>query len=237
MRSDGMMILVILLVSAVVLFISMLCIRYMILTQLEKDKLEIGMLKAVGISKKDIRSLYFSKYLALSAIGGAFGVIAAMIVARPLGTQIRELYGDAGNMSLIYVLTILGSLAAEGIILLSVYRTLGKMERMSAVQVLYGHGDFGKKKNLYLPIGIITLAALFMILVPWNIKSTIAVPEFVTYMGIGKSDCIDIRQTENIEKSANAAVKEIEQDERVLTNALMHTGSYKTVLPMVLPII
>ena len=94
--SDGMMILVILLVSAVVLFISMLCIRYMILTQLEKDKLEIGMLKAVGISKKDIRSLYFSKYLALSAIGGV-GVMAAMIVARPLGHR----YGNCMAMQAI----------------------------------------------------------------------------------------------------------------------------------------
>jgi putative ABC transport system permease protein len=230
--SDGMMILVILLASAVVLFISILCIRYMILTQLEKDKREIGMLKAVGISRKDIRSLYFSKYLLLSAIGGVVGVTAAVIVAGPLGTQIRELYGDAGNMSLIYALMILGSLAVEGIILLSVYRTLGKMEKMSAVQVLYGHGDFGKKKNLYLPIGIITAAAVFMILVPWNIESTISAPEFVTYMGIGESQIrIDIRQTENVEVSANAVAKEIEQDDRVLDYALMHTGSYKTVLP------
>ncbi|NMA11939.1 MAG: ABC transporter permease [Chloroflexi bacterium] len=230
--SDGMMILVILLASAVVLFISILCIRYMILTQLEKDKREIGMLKAVGISRKDIRSLYFSKYLLLSAIGGVVGVTAAAIVAGPLGTQIRELYGDAGNMSLIYALMILGSLAVEGIILLSVYRTLGKMEKMSAVQVLYGHGDFGKKKNLYLPIGIITAAAVFMILVPWNIESTISAPEFVTYMGIGESQIrIDIRQTENVEVSANAVAKEIEQDDQVLDYALMHTGSYKTVLP------
>ena len=230
--SDGMMILVILLASAVVLFISILCIRYMILTQLEKDKREIGMLKAVGISRKDIRSLYFSKYLLLSAIGGVVGVTAAAIVAGPLGTQIRELYGDAGNMSLIYALMILGSLAVEGIILLSVYRTLGKMEKMSAVQVLYGHGDFGKKKNLYLPIGIITAAAVFMILVPWNIESTISAPEFVTYMGIGESQIrIDIRQTENVEVSANAVAKEIEKDDRVQDYALMHTGSYKTVLP------
>ena len=230
--SDGMMILVILLASAVVLFISILCIRYMILTQLEKDKREIGMLKAVGISRKDIRSLYFSKYLLLSPIGGVVGVTAAAIVAGPLGTQIRELYGDAGNMSLIYALMILGSLAVEGIILLSVYRTLGKMEKMSAVQVLYGHGDFGKKKNLYLPIGIITAAAVFMILVPWNIESTISAPEFVTYMGIGESQIrIDIRQTENVEVSANAVAKEIEQDDQVLDYALMHTGSYKTVLP------
>ena len=71
-----------------------------------------------------------------------------------------------------------------------------------------------------------------MILVPRNIESTIAAPEFVTYMGVGESQIrIDIRQTENIEKSANAVAKEIEQDDRVLDYALMHTGSYKTVLP------
>ncbi|NLD87441.1 MAG: ABC transporter permease [Clostridiales bacterium] len=230
--SDGMMILVILLVSTVVLFISILCIRYMILTQLEKDKREIGMLKAVGVSKKDIRGLYFSKYLLLSVIGCLVGVIAAVIAAEPLGTQMRELYGDAGNKSLIYLLMVLGSLAAEGIILLSVYRTLGKMEKMSAIQVLYGHGYFGKKKNLYLPIGIITAAALFMILVPWNIKSTIAAPEFVTYMGIGESQIrIDIRQTDDVEKTAKAAAKEIKRDDLVRDYTLMHTGSYKTVLP------
>ena len=230
--SDGMMILVILLVSAVVLFISILCIRYMILTQLEKDKREIGMLKAVGIAKKDLRVLYFSKYLLLSVIGGFVGVIAALIISGPLSTQIRELYGDADNMGLIYVLMILGAVVAEGIILLSVYRTLGKMEKMSAVEVLYGRGSFGKKKNLYLPIGIITAAAVFMILVPRNIESTIATSEFVTYMGIGESQIrIDIRQTENIKESAKAATKEIEQDNQVLDYTLMHTGSYKTEMP------
>jgi putative ABC transport system permease protein len=230
--SYGMMILVILLVSAVVLFISMLCIRYMILTQLEKDKLEIGMLKAVGISKKDIRSLYSSKYLLMSVFGGFTGTVAAVAVAGPLSTQMRELYGDAGNMSRIYILMVLGSLAIEGIILLSVCRTLGKMENMSAVRVMHGHGNFGKKKNLYLPIGIITAAAIFMVLMPWNIESTIAAPEFVTYMGVGESQIrIDIRQTENVEETANIAAKEIERDNRTLDYALMHTGSYKTVLP------
>ena len=53
--SDGIMIFVILLISAVILFISIICIRYIILTQLEKDKKEIGMLKAVGISRRGIR--------------------------------------------------------------------------------------------------------------------------------------------------------------------------------------
>jgi putative ABC transport system permease protein len=226
--SDGMMILVILLVSVVVLFISMLCIRYMILTQLEKDKREIGMLKAIGLSKKNLRSLYFSKYLLLSMVGGFVGIIAALIISEPLGTQIRELYGDSGNMGLIYILMISGALVVEGIILLSVYRTLGKMKNMSAVAVLYGRGSFGKKKNLYLPIGIIIAAAVFMILLPWNIQSTIAAPEFVTYMGIGESQIrIDVRQTENIKETAEVVKKEIEQDERVQDYTLLNTGSYK----------
>lgn len=230
--SDGMMIFVILLVSLVVLFISILCIRYMILTRLEKDKGEIGMLKAIGISKKGIRRLYFSKYLLLSLIGCLVGVIAAVIIAGPLSRQMRDLYGSADNLGRVYILMILGALVVEGIILLSVYRTLGRVEKMSAVDVLYGRGSFGKRKNLYLPIGIITAAAVFMILLPGNMATTIAAPEFVRYMGIGDSQIrIDIRQTENIEQRAKALAKEIGEDDRVADYSLMQTGSYKTELP------
>ncbi len=230
--SDGMMILVIFLVSLVVLFISVLCIRYLILTRLEKDKNEIGMLKAIGIAKRDIRGMYFSKYLLLSLIGSFTGTLTAVLAAKPLGTQMRALYGDPENTNLIYALMVFGALAAVGIILLSVYRTLGSMEKMSAVDVLYGRGSLGKKKNLFLPIGIITAAAVFMILVPLNMASTIEDPAFASYMGIGDSRIrIDIRQTENIEASEKAVMTDIEQDERVSGFSLMRTGSYKSILP------
>ncbi len=229
--SDGMMILVILLVSVVVLLISILCIRYIILTQLEKDKTGIGMLKAVGISRRDIRKLYMSKYLILSAAGGMTGVIAAMIISGPVGAQMRELYGNAGNIGLIYALMILGALAAEAVILLSVHRTLRRTDRISAADALYGRGSFGKKKNLWLPAMVITAAAVFMILVPQNMKSTIEAPEFVTYMGIGESHIrIDIRQTGNVRKIAGEVTEDIGHDNRVRDYVLMETGSYRTIL-------
>ena len=229
--SDGMMILVILLVSVVVLLISMLCIRYIILTQLEKDKTGIGMLKAVGISRRDIRKLYMSKYLILSVVGCMTGVIAAIITAKPVGAQMRELYGNAGNTGLIYALMILGALAAEGVILLSVSRLLHRTDRISAADALYGRGSFGKKKNLWLPAMIITAAAMFMILVPQNMKSTIEAPEFVTYMGIGESHIrIDIRQTGNVRKIAGEVTGDIGHDNRVRDYVLMETGSYRTIL-------
>ncbi len=230
--SDGMMILIIFLVSLVVLFISVLCIRYLILTRLEKDKYEIGMLKAIGISKKDIRGLYFSKYLLLSVIGCFTGVLLAMLSARPLGIQMHELYGDPENTDMIYALMVLGAVTAAGIILLSVSRILGSLEKKTAVDVLYGRGTLGKSKNLFLPIGIITAAAVFMILVPLNMADTIKNPGFASYMGIGDSQIrIDIRQTENIEAVKKAVIEEIEQDERVSDHTLMQTGSFKSVLP------
>ena len=229
--SDGMMILVILLVSVVVLLISMLCIRYIILTQLEKDKTGIGMLKAVGISRRDIRKLYMSKYLILSVVGCMTGIIAAIITAKPVGAQMRELYGNAGNIGLIYALMILGALAAEGVILLTVSRLLHRTDRISAADALYGRGSFGKKKNLWLPAMIITAAAMFMILVPQNMKSTIEAPEFVTYMGIGESHIrIDIRQTGNVRKIAGEVTEDIGHDNRVRDYVLMETGSYRTIL-------
>ena len=230
--SDGMMILVILLVSTVILFISILCIRYIILTQLEKDKREIGMLKAVGISRRDIRRLYFSKYLVLSAAGCMAGVILAVILAKPLSAQMRELYGDAGNTAVIYILMLIGSLATEGVILLSVLRILRRTDRLSAVEAMFCRGNFGKNRNLWIPLMVITAAAMFMILVPQNMKSTIADPEFVTYMGIGDSQIrIDVRQTDDVESQSAAVMKDIEEDGRVRDSVLMQTGSYKTVLP------
>lgn len=229
--SDGMMISVILLVGIVVLFISILCIRYIILTQLEKDKAGIGMMKAIGISRRDIRGLYLAKYLIMSVTGCMIGITLAMITAKPISAQVRELYGDPGHSGSMYVFMMLGAIAAEGMILLSVQRTLRKAEKISATDALLGRGTFGKRKNLWIPAMIITTAAMFIILVPWNMKSTIEAPEFVTYMGIGESQIrIDIRQTENIRDTAVSITEDIESDGRVSDHVLMETGSYRATL-------
>ncbi len=230
--SDGIMILVILLVSIVVLFISILCIRTLIMTQLEKDKREIGIMKAVGISRGGICSIYFSKYLLLSAAGAMLGIALALIIAGPLSTRMRELYGDPGNTVPIMIAAILGAVAAEGIILLSVLCTLRRMEKLSAVEAMYGQGSFGRKKSLLVPISIITAAAVFIILVPFNLKSTITAPKFATYMGIGESSIrIDLRQNANTNETVDAVTKALEQDDEVSDFALMQTSILEVRLP------
>ena len=230
--SDGMMIMVILLISAAMLFISTLCIRCLILTGLEKDKYEIGMMKAVGVSGKDIRRMYISKYLILSATGTVFGFMIALFAAGPLSAQMKALYGDAGNHGLIYILMIAGEVLVEAMILLSINRTLKGIDKAPTVAVLNGIGSFGKKKNLWIPAGIITAVSVFMMLVPLNLSSTLKAPEFVTYMGIGSGQIrIDVRQTEDVSGISENLGKELSKDQSVSDFVLMRTGSYKVKMP------
>ena len=230
--SDGVMIIVILLVAVVVLYISVMCIRYIILTQLEKDRREIGMMKAVGLLGKDIRRLYMAKYLMLSVTGCIVGSALACVLAVPLGRNMRELYGEAENSTLVYAGMIAGAVLAEAVILLSVRRILRKTEKLSAVTALCGRGGTGKKKKLWIPVAVIITASVFMMIVPDSMKKTMSAPDFVRYMGIGNSQIrIDVRQTNDIGSSTDDLARRMAEDIRVSKYSVMRTGSYKTYLP------
>ena len=226
--SDGIMILVILLVSLVVLFISILCIRYILLTQLEKDRHETGMLRAVGIRGKEVSQYYMLKYLILSLIGCIVGSVLAAVTAGMLGSGIKETYGEAENKFRVYIFMILGAVLAELIIFFSIRRTLCRAEKEAVVSLLRGKGDERKKNKLWRPALIIPAAAVFMILVPLGMKSTMADPEFVSYMGIGNSHIrIDVRQNGDSYDAALQIAREIQNDGRVERFSLMRTGAYK----------
>lgn len=223
--SDGMMIMVIFLVSIVVLLISMLCIRFLLLTTLEKDRKEIGMLKAVGIAKKDIRRLYLMKFILLSVSGAAAGLILAFCLSRPLGAQIQELYGAEVSGAAVYVFSVCSVVLAEGILLLSIRRTLKRTEKLSAVKALNGSGGMQKKKrHPYLLVGAVTAAGVFLMLVPQNIAHTISSPEFVTYMGVGNGQIrVDVRQSTDIVSETAALSGQLEIDDRVERFSVLQT--------------
>lgn len=223
--SDGMMILVIFLVSIVALLISMLCIRFLLLTSLEKDQKEIGMLKAVGIAKKDIRQLYLRKFILLSATGAAVGLILAIFLSKPLGASMRELYGAGVSGGLVYAASVCSVLFTEGILLLSICRTLKRTEKLSAVEALNGSG-VQKKKRTWLLIGAVTAAGVFLMLTPQNIAHTISSSEFVTYMGVGNGQIrIDVRQGADIVSETAALAAQLGEDTKVERFSVLQTRS------------
>ncbi|MDD6571547.1 MAG: ABC transporter permease [Thermoflexaceae bacterium] len=231
--SDGMMILVIFLVSIVVLLISMLCIRFILNICMEKDKKEVGMLKALGIGKREIRQLYFSKYIFLSVCGAFLGLLTAYFLKNPLVRQMQELYGVSKNGWQTGILAVMAVLVAEGIMLLSIWCILKKTEKLSVLEALFTvqKEEKQKERGQYLFIGFVVSACTFLMLVPQNLYSTLSSNKFVTYMGIGDGEIrIDVRQTEDIRGTTQTVIAKLENDVRVEKYALLQTKSYPVFL-------
>lgn len=228
--SDGMMIFIIFLISGVVLLISMLCIRFILSIRMEKDKKEAGMLKALGISNREIRKLYFSKYILLSVCGGITGLLLAYILHNPLAEQMQELYGASGDNRLITICSVLAVVFVEAVILFSVRRTLKKMEKYSAVEALFPVPGGRSKKGIgqYIFISAVLLFCTFLMVLPQNLYHTLSSPDFVTYMGIGNGEIrIDVRQTEKIDEVVKGICNRLENDAAVEKYTVLQTKSFE----------
>lgn len=229
--SDGMVIFVLFLVSIIVLLISMLCIHFILSIQMERDRREVGMLKALGIDRRDIRRIYFTKYLLFSAVGALLGLGLAASLQGPLARQLRELYGTAEPGVSTAVAALLAALLTEGMILLSIQHSLRKIDKLSALDALFQ----GQKKNRgwtqYVLIGAVTAACTFLMLVPNNLYHTLSAPSFITYMGIGSGELrMDVRR-EDIDGVTARIAASLERDPQVDRYTVLKTGSYPALLP------
>ena len=224
--SDGTMILVVFLVSIVVLLISLLCIRFMLLLQLERDRKEVGLLKALGVGRVQIRRLYLTRYLLLAFCGAFAGLLAAFLLKIPLEKQIQELYGAAFDGFRTVVLAFAAVWAAEGILLMSVRRDLKRMDTLTALEALFSTREGQTGAGQYRLIGFVAAACAFLALVPQNLYTTMSAPAFVTYMGIGQAQIrMDIRQTGGAAGTAGQIAAALERDTRVEKYAVLHTVS------------
>lgn len=229
--SDGTLVFVIFLVSIMILLISLLCIRFMLLLQLERDRREVGMLKALGIGKAQIRRLYFAKYFLFSLTGAGIGILTALLLKNPMERQIQELYGVPEGGFQTGILGLMAVLFTEGIILIFIRITFKRMDKMSALKALLGAQEIKTGRGQYLLIGFVAAACVFLALVPQNLSSTISAPEFVTYMGIGDGEIrMDVRRTKDVDRTAEQIAAALEADAWVDKYAVLHTKSCTAVL-------
>lgn len=219
------MIFILVLISLMVLLISLVCIRFMLLTKMEDEKKEVGLLKAVGIPKKEIRAMFIRRYVILTGIGTGVGFLTSLLVSRPLSEQMRKLYGTGENGIKVLLIAAFGAVVLAGVILLYLFRLLKKLNEMTAIQVLAGQCDTGRKKDGMFCIFLVAAIVVFLMLVPANLYSTMSSERFVTYMGIGNSQIrMDIRQTEDISGKQENLRELLEQDERVEKFSMFQTS-------------
>lgn len=254
--SDGMMIAVLLLVSALVVTISFMCIRFTLLAKIEEDYREIGVMKAIGLRVSDMKRLYLAKYTAIGVTGCMLGWAMSLLFQDLLLVNIR-LYmgiGEHGALAVLFGLIGVGLIFAA--ILAYVNRVLKRFRHISAAEavrfgasqdraagakrfslsrnrllntnIFLGIKDVLSRKRLYATMLAVLVLSAFIMIVPRNIYTTISGEGFSMYMGVGESDFrMDIQQTVNITGKAADIAAVMASDSTISSYAVFTTKTFQ----------
>lgn len=253
--SDGLMIAVILLISALVIAISFLCIRFTLLAKIEEDYHEIGVMKAIGLRVADIKKIYLTKYVAIAAAGSLLGYGLSFVFRDALLANIRLYMGESDNAALAPLLGIVSVALVFLTIIAYVNGVLGRFRRISPAEavrfgvsqgkaggarrfrlsvnpllgtnVFLGVKDVLARKSLYVTMLTVLVLAAFISIVPQNLHNTIASDSFVTYMGVGDSDLrVDVQQTDRIAEKAAEVAAALERDPSISKWVVLTTQTF-----------
>ncbi len=131
--TDIMTAIVFLITGFLLMTISLICLRYIILSDLENDFKEIGTMKALGISSKGISELYMLKIRILAASGGISGFFVALLVVPQLTGNMSRTFGKIDKNILQYMG---GFLIFLGIYMFLIMFSKGIMKRIGKVTVV-----------------------------------------------------------------------------------------------------
>lgn len=254
--SDATVAMVIILISILLIIIAAFCIRLTFLATIDEDLREIGVMKAIGISKKNIKKVYLNKYRVMSVVAGLIGYLLSFIVLNLFTGNMRLYISSDLSGILKYLLSLITPLFVYVMIVLYCKKVLIRIDKISAVEALrsdimehrknqkysfpllknkffstniyMGLRDVWKRSKLYSLLIIIFVISTFIILLPLNIYNTMNSPEFATYMGIGKCDMrIDLRRTDTITEDFNRLQEELKNDSDIEKYAAYITSSYQ----------
>ena len=256
--TDGMVAGVVILLSMLLMLIAFLCLRLTILAAIEDDYHDIGVLKAVGMARRDIRDIYLLKYIALAVLASIAGYLASLPLHSVLAGNIL-LYLGQGPMSFVQkIIPLMAAGLVFGLVVLSSSLILGRFDRISAVEALrsatvaeaprnrkilglhlsrildvnvfLGARDVVQRFKVLGLLSFIFFFCTFTIMIPVHLLSTIKAPSFISYMGIGRSDIrIDLRQSEGVEDRFTAMLDLISKDEDVKQFAPLVTAQYTVI--------
>ncbi|WP_096187078.1 FtsX-like permease family protein [Evansella halocellulosilytica] len=254
--TNGIIALVVIVVSLLLMIIAILCLRLTIIATLEEEYREIGVMKAIGISETFIKRIYLMKYIVIAGAASIIGYLLSMVVT-PLFSENMLIYLGLAPKSLLEMVVPFIAVIFIFLIVIFICRmTLRKFDQITAIQALRT-AEYGemKKKSYVLPLRkfhslpihlsiglkdlfsrikmyailfIIFVIATFATIVPVNFLNTIQSPSFISYMGIGQSDIrIDFQQSSDIVTRFNDSVEYLKNDRDVTKFAPFVTSQFK----------
>lgn len=256
--SEGITAAIGILVTSLLVGIALLCVRFTLLTTIAQDRREIGVLKALGTRRRDLRRIYSLRYLATALAGAVMGLLGAMVLSPLLLARVKLFMGPSGRElpAVLAALALTGLLV--GVVMLQVRRTLralGQVTPISALRtgadapapgrrgtprwltvadgalgtnVTMALADLWRRPRLYVVPVVVHTLAVFVLVVPQNLYTTVTSPDFVTNMGMGLSDMrIDVRPPVEMDR-ARQLEDELAADPRVEQHTTFVTAAYST---------
>lgn len=254
--TDGIVAVVIILISCLLIAIAILCIRFTMIATMEEDYREIGVMKGIGIHINDIEKLYLTKYIVIAAIACVCGYILSLFVNHICTANIAIYMGVAEKNIFHYLIPLIGMIFVFITVMLFSRLILRKFRSITAVEALRtGHSpDSDRNRQLFILhksrffnlnvflgmkdvfshfkvyrlLCFVFIICTFLIIVPVNFLHTVSSPEFITYMGAGKSDLrIDLQQSDDVRQRFSEMIAYIQNDNDVEKFSALVTSTFK----------
>lgn len=242
--NDAVTVLLFIMMAFVILLIALLCIRYTLLTTMEEDLHDIGVMKALGISYEHVMSIYLGKYKLLLGGGVILGFLISLAARGAILENIQRQMGDVNNPVLGIVAGGAGVIFLYALSIGYVHRVLQRLRRISPLQALQGSAGLNPKKlrprtmlsptvgnainrkmawasirrtpSHHFTILLVACLITVVLLVPFRFGSTARSSDFVTYMGMGHYDLrIDLINREDARTMADTVVATLDGDARI----------------------
>lgn len=196
--------------------ISVLCVRFAMITSIDQEYMDIAIMKGLGIPSKYISGIYMRKYMVIAFIGSVIGFGMSFSIVGVIQNNLALYMGIAEKTFINYLLQGIACLAIAIIVLVFCKRAVNSIKRINAVEALQQRGQIGKDRTIRYPsmkvngrkltsvilgikymlgykkpyiiiCGIFTVL-LLLVLLPVQIVTTMKSEDFSTYMGIAKCD-------------------------------------------------
>lgn len=240
---DIAMAMVLILAGMLIVMIALLCIKYTVMAAMEEEISEIGTMKAIGMSYKDIRNLYLSKYKMMVAAGIVTGYVLALSMSNVFTGHVSNTFGKQPVSILTIGLPVVVCALVYFITIHYCKKLLKKLKKVTVVDALVTEKGFGKKervkdglhKSKKMPVNLLVsvretlhnfsgFAIVFIVMfivsgimiVPTNLLNTMESKAFISYMGSSMDDIlIEIDSGENLESRYETIRSLLEEDAEI----------------------
>lgn len=253
--SDGLVAGVVILMSLLLIVIAILSLRFTLLATIEEDTREIGVMKAIGIARSDIRRIYLAKYVVMGAAAALLGYLTSLLLNQVLSANVLLYIGSASKSVLQTALPLVAASSIFLIVTISCVVILRRFNRISAVEALrsgsvgesmrripmlnlkrgralninayLGVRDVLQRSRLYGLLAFVFFFCAVIIIIPIHFLTTIQSPTFISYMGTGQSDIrIDLRQSEDVADRFDSTVAYLTADPDVAKLSPLVTSQF-----------